>query len=475
MSRSARLGLVAATALASVAGLWNLGRESLWVDEAFSVAMARMGWADFAGLVVDREVNMVAYNLVLRGWVAIAGDSEATVRLPSVLFGVASVVLLFVLARRLYGPAVATLSCLFLALNGYFVIQMQEARAGTLVVLVTLVLTLVLLHALERPSTTRFVLYGAVAGVGAYVHFFLVLVVLAHVPLLIARRGELSPRSLVAGSAVLGVAWLPLGAFMLFGNHGHVDWIPPASLAEAWRVWFALSGRAGRLLAVVVLALVLIAGLAHLAHLRRRRTDGEPRGGALVWSMLVVPWLVVAAMSPFRSVMVPRYFLIVLPAVAILVAVGLISIPTRAMRLLAGLVLVGLSARGVALVHTGQLKEDWRGVVAHVVAEGAPADVLAPLAYWGRAPIDYYVARTGPSGVVVRPPRGQPPWGTWEGIARARWDWGLPAESLASSGTTWLVVRGGDELPRAVSAAIREREVVRHYFVRLELLEVRRR
>src|SRR5271156_2099883 len=104
--------------LITIAGAWlrlsHLGAKSLWLDEGATVALARASWQHFAWVWWHAEASLqTIYFLLMRAWILL-GDSEAWLRLPSALFGIASIPLVYVLARKLMAvtPALAAAALL---------------------------------------------------------------------------------------------------------------------------------------------------------------------------------------------------------------------------------------------------------------------------------------------------------------------------------------------------------------------------
>src|SRR5271166_898240 len=105
--------------LVTLAGAWlrlsHLGSKSLWLDEGATVALARASWQHFAWVWWYGEANLqTVYFLLMRGWIH-GGLSEAWLPLPSALFGIVSVPLLYVVARRLVPAGAALASAALLA------------------------------------------------------------------------------------------------------------------------------------------------------------------------------------------------------------------------------------------------------------------------------------------------------------------------------------------------------------------------
>ena len=106
-----------------------LGYKSFWIDEIASVAIARRAPPVFWHFLWHDEGNMAAYYVLLRPWLRF-GYGEGTVRLLSVIPGVLSIPVMYVLGRKLFGRAHGILAALFLALNAC-AIAFRRRRART--------------------------------------------------------------------------------------------------------------------------------------------------------------------------------------------------------------------------------------------------------------------------------------------------------------------------------------------------------
>ncbi|MCA9941062.1 MAG: glycosyltransferase family 39 protein, partial [Anaerolineales bacterium] len=91
--------------LAAVLRVVNLGGRALWYDEAFSVLFARRSVGEMiAGTLGPQaaaaEEHPLLYYFTLHGWMRLFGETPAAVRLPSVLAGIATIALLYLLGQR---------------------------------------------------------------------------------------------------------------------------------------------------------------------------------------------------------------------------------------------------------------------------------------------------------------------------------------------------------------------------------------
>lgn len=113
--------------------LINLGGRPLWYDEAFSLLYARLAPEEMiAGTVGNgaaaAEEHPLLYYLALHGWTELWGDTPGLARLLTVLFGTATVALLYLLARDLAGKRVALAAALVASFSPFHIYYSQEAR-----------------------------------------------------------------------------------------------------------------------------------------------------------------------------------------------------------------------------------------------------------------------------------------------------------------------------------------------------------
>ena len=80
-----------------------LDSKGLWLDEAFSVWLARQSLPDLYGWLLKIDQHPPLYYALLHGWIAAFGDAAGSVRLLSALFGAATIPVMFLLGRRLLG------------------------------------------------------------------------------------------------------------------------------------------------------------------------------------------------------------------------------------------------------------------------------------------------------------------------------------------------------------------------------------
>lgn len=109
-----------------------LGAKGMWLDETFSVWMASHNVADMLQWIIRIDQHPPLYYLLLHYWINISGTTPFQVRMLSVLFGVATIPMIYLIGKRMSGAQMGLAAAMFLALSPYHIAFAQETRMYTL-------------------------------------------------------------------------------------------------------------------------------------------------------------------------------------------------------------------------------------------------------------------------------------------------------------------------------------------------------
>lgn len=112
--------------------LTDLGKQPLWMDEAFSVWMSQHSIPEILQLTIQIDQHPPLYHLLLHLWTAVGGTGEYSVRSLSVFMSVLTIPVVFLLGKTLSGWRVGLISALVLAISPFQVQFAQETRSYAL-------------------------------------------------------------------------------------------------------------------------------------------------------------------------------------------------------------------------------------------------------------------------------------------------------------------------------------------------------
>src|SRR4030095_8808365 len=414
--------LLLIVAAGTVLRFHGLTKRDIWVDEALSVFMARLPWRDF-WQALDFHAYMGLYYLLLRGWLHL-GDSEATVRGLSVLFGVAAIPATYLLGKHLFGRNSAIAAAALSAVNAFQIRYSQDARSYSLVMLLVVLSTYFFVCAVESPKRKRYwVGYVLTSVLGIYAHMFVHLVIAAQwLSLGYARLRLLPRRALLLSAAGSILLTVPIDAFIarafLFRDRGTLNWIsvPTTQIVLSFSELFA--GNGGIPLVGAYAVLCLVALFWPTVPQAARSSSFDER-----WSAkLGAPWLLfpigaTLLISFLTPVFSDRYMTISAPALALLAGHGMAKLDQVSFRMfsfrLRGLfpasivLMLGLSVLGVHRYNNSPKShvDNWRQAVRYMLAAQQPGDAVFFYRVSGYLAFQYHAHREMEEGGVALLPR----------------------------------------------------------------------
>ncbi len=448
--------------MAAAIRLFRLGHQSLWIDEQFTLAAAGLpgglAWPD----LLD-NVHGPLHTLAVSVAASLGGTSEAVLRLPSALAGIAMVPVMAWLAARFAGRDTAVPAAWLAAGSPFLVWYSQEARNYSFLMLAAAVATGLLLALVEKGRWGLALRYVLVAAAGALSNLSFALLLPYHLRLWLSPGPTWPVRwralAVAAGLAFLvALPWLPaIGSIW--------DWSRLAPGRELAAGEAALRGESTFHAAAIPFAMhAMLMGYSGGPSLRELRTD--PTGAlrahlpevvvaGLVFGLLLafglrilarrgrladtLLWLVAPALvvSYFAAnnfkVFNPRYLAVSLPCVLLVVAAAFAGLAPRARRGFgAAVVLLWALSLGRMAFDPVYGREDYRTALAHVRAGLSPGERV--LAVGAPEPVEWYG-------------RGLPVSRWWLGFA-AEPDRmaGRLEDSLAVAPGTWIVCSRPEDL-----------------------------
>ncbi len=408
---------LAVSLLAAAISFVNSWHVSMWVDEGYTVSVATRSLGDVWRMIANIDIVHSLFNVALHPWLAAFGVSDVSVRLPSAIAVGAATGGVMELARRLTTPRIALVAGLVFAILPRVTSAGIEGRSYAVTMALAVWMTVLFVTLLRRPTAGKHVAYAVLAAFAFSLNIFMVLLIGAHGVAALLERTVRFRRVFWTwlAAAVVGFAG---GLPVLLTAVSQSAQIGPTryGLAEYARAvvvnqWFlgetptiylsgggSLGDGPGSQLwkyAAVVLAAGcwLLVAYAVLrpdpAHLARRPV---PAYRPLLLSWLLLPTVVLVgyalALSPLYN---PRYLSFCAPALALLIAIGLVKLrptwlrPVAAALIVALIVPIYISQRG-AYAKSGA---DWKFAAEFVAARRGPDQAV------------YFAPRTPPRTEVV--------------------------------------------------------------------------
>lgn len=395
--------------------LYQLGAQSLWLDEGTTQAYVT-GHKLLRLLrdLVDPTQAYPLYHLLLKVVVRALGDGEIALRLPSAVAGALAVPALYLLGAELRGRTVGLAAATLLLMAPWGIYQAQNAKAYSLALLVMILAALLLARALRFGTRASWLQFGLLALLSLFVHRFLALSLLgcAAYWAIIQPRARRWP-ALIATIIVMAVV---VGAIVgslryqqaqqQFNGTGPVD-----ALGRTF-AQFAVGQFSGAVPRrwLIVFGVLMVLGIVRWAiDLFDRRNELQQRRNALLLLFVGgIPLLLLLVLLSLQPLYEPRYFIAVYPFWLLLLGwsvalpIGAIHYERRMLLVLPGFALfaAALMVEQRALVQPehgifsgAPIKEDYRGAVQRLAEHVHPDDLVLIHPGSLRPLYDYYARR----------------------------------------------------------------------------------
>jgi 4-amino-4-deoxy-L-arabinose transferase-like glycosyltransferase len=164
------LAVVAAAVLRLVGG-----GDQLWYDEI--VTLVDSVRKPLAVIVTHfpSDNGHVFYSVLAHISIALGGDTPFMLRLPAILFGIASIPLVYVMGTKVTTRFEALAGAMLATVAAYHVWFSQNARGYTLLLVLTLLGTQLILDGLKTRSRKPWLLFAIVSALSAYTHVSMIL------------------------------------------------------------------------------------------------------------------------------------------------------------------------------------------------------------------------------------------------------------------------------------------------------------
>ncbi len=363
--------------------------QSLWLDEAIGALAAKnMSYGEILTNLMSHDNHPPLYYLLLKFWTSIFGYSETSLRMPSVLFGVGTVYLTYLIVTTLFPKKrlVGILASMLLATSQFHIYYSQEARMYTMAGFFAVLSIFAFLKTLKSDVSA---LWWGMFGISITAMMFsdympVFLLPVFPIAVLFLRKEKAWWKSFCISFiplVIFGIWWLPyLKLQMESGKWLLANWpdwqkvAGGATVKQAFLVWMKfVGGRISFTDKFLYYGFTTVISVPFLISLRKSiKWDVK-----IVWLWLLFPLSSGFLLSFFFPAFIYFRYTYILPAFYILVAFGIGSMQKRkyVVLLMSAILLANLSSFLFYTTDANQQRENWRDAVSFVEMQGKSNEI----------------------------------------------------------------------------------------------------
>jgi mannosyltransferase len=374
---------------------YNLGYNSLWLDEASTLTIAVNSIPDIWQTTMAGEFNPPLFywteHLLL-----VFGNSEVVLRFIPALLGVLTIPLIYLIGKEFMDRNVGIIAAAAFALSPFLIYYSQEARAYSMMLFLVASAMVFYLKALKSNNRKDWALFGILSALAFWAHFYALVIIGAlvlyalYIQIPEIRMDPGLVRPLVIAGGIFCILCLPLiiVTIQLFAKR--TASAPTFGFMGLDLIIATFAQISGSEPAMYLFLLLFIAGLIQAFIIDKNK-------GIFLLSLSVLTFVISYVLS-YRIPMQPRYliFLAIIFFITIAMTYTLFYSLIRSSWIVYGFILlfVIVNTSMLAGYYSGYVKEDWRGFSGQLQQLTRPGDIVVDVPMYIAQPLDYYYSNT---------------------------------------------------------------------------------
>ncbi len=381
--------------------IYDLGKESIWLDEGFALQAIDRNAIEVVKWTADFDPIPPFYYITLHFWSSIFGISESAIRFLSVLLSIGTLVILLLITNKLFNRKITLITGLLFAAEMLQVQYAQEARSFALFMFLAWLSTLLFVYFIKEKK--HLVFYVIISALALYTLQLMVAVLLLHNAIFfIQNKKELIKKWIVGQIAViiLFIPWIGIFVkqFLLINE------LFQAGLIQRLKLPYFI-GMLGIFWIILAFAMSFAVFL-HFYNKKRKMLLKLVNNEALfILGVLAAILTYIIFLPKLLSSFIPaRYSLFLLPAFYIYFAYGLDKI-VKSKKMAAILLILVLALNSFALYsyYAKTTKPEWRETVEYINSNAQEGDAVVFDTGFSEIIYNYYGGKIEWYGLETRP------------------------------------------------------------------------
>ena len=380
--------------------------QSLWLDEAINVNNAAN--LDFKTLIFKYSLgdfHPPLYHAILKTWILIFGNSEIAVRLPSVIFGVVTVYVTYLIGKKLFEEKTALIAATLLATAPLHIYYSQEARMYSLAAMLTAMSVYFFISLLKPDKLIYWIGFIISMTLMLYTDYLPYLMVPILIIYSFLNRKNISKRTLTTFiPAYVAIAILISPWLFVFQKQLSVG-LSAAAASPAWAQVVGTPDIKSFSISFVkftigrisinndfTYALIFTPIALFTAFLLVFSFFRISKQRSIIWYWFILPILLGYVLGYLIPIFAYFRFLFTLPALYLIWASSINTINwTPLIRTLLGMALaINLISTTIYFANPKFQRENWRGAVSYVLENSTNNSIVLFESNYTTGPFDYY-------------------------------------------------------------------------------------
>ncbi|MFA4849649.1 MAG: glycosyltransferase family 39 protein [Methanoregula sp.] len=386
--------LIVLTVIGFFLRFYNLGFNSLWLDEATTNTYALMSIPDIWKATAGGEFNPPLFYWI-EHIMLMVGNNEVILRFVPALLGVLTIPLIYFAGKEFMDRNVGIIAAAAFAFSPFLIFYSQEARAYSMMLFFVAFALVFYFKALKTNELKNWALFGILSALAFWSHFYSFVIIASLILYALflqigTFQKNMQNLKMIAVSIVLFIVLcfpLILLAIQLFASRtSSAPAFGIQGLGIIIETFKQLSGFSDVL--IIFLLLLFMIGIIQAFIIDKNK-------GIFLVTLTILTFVISIILS-YKMPMVPRYLIffntVFFIGIAISYKLFYSLIGNRGVVYGFIAILIIISAPMLVNYYSGYSKEDWRGFSGQIQQMTKPGDIVVVVPGYISQPLNYYYA-----------------------------------------------------------------------------------
>ena len=375
---------------------YNLGFNSLWLDEAATLNFAKLSFIDIWNLTAGGEYNPPLFHWV-EHFMLFFGTNEIILRFIPALVGLLTIPVFYSIGKEILDRNTGILAAALLTFSPFHLFYSQEARAYSMVLFFMSLALLFYLIGFRTNAKKFWVLFGIFSALAFWTHFYSAIIIgtiilftlLINAKKLRENISDLKP--LLISLVAFVCLCLPLLIVTVRLFFVRTSSLPTYGIQGIGIITESIQQFFGyNVYSAIFFSILLLLGLIQI--LKSDKTKF-----CLFLAIIIMTFLASWGLS-YKMPMIPRYLIFMLPVLYSAVAAAYRPIYTlfnnRSVIYIFIAAIILIAAPFMITYYSSFSKEDWRGFSKSIASMTKDGDIVVLAPGYISQPFDYYYSNS---------------------------------------------------------------------------------
>ena len=384
--------LIILTIVSAILRFYNLGFNSLWLDEASTNAFAVMSIPDIWKTTAGGEFNPPLFYWI-EHLMLMLGNNEVILRFVPSLVGILTIPVIYLSGKEFIDRNVGIIAAAAFAFSPFLIFYSQEARAYSMMLFFIAFALVFYFKAMKTNDLKNWALFGVFSALAFWSHFYAFVIIAALflyalvIHIINIQKNTQNLKMITLSIVIFVILCFPLImlAIQLFASRtSSAPAFGIQGLEIISETFKQLSGFSE--IVMILFLLLFIIGIIQAFFIDKNK-------GIFLVTVTILTFIISLILS-YKMPMVPRYLIffntIFFIGIAISYKIFYSVVNNRGVIYAFMAFLVILSAPALVNYYSGYSKDDWRGFSSKIQQMTKPGDFIVAVPGYVSLPLNYY-------------------------------------------------------------------------------------